>query len=42
MSERKIESANPAPKNSQKPNLISYTKEQGHLIKESSTRDSDI
>ena len=32
MSERKIESANPAPKNSQKPNLISYTKEQYYLF----------
>ena len=32
MAERKIESANPAPKQPQKPSIISYTKEQYYLL----------
>ena len=32
MTERKIESANPAPKQPQKPSIISYTKEQYYLF----------
>ncbi|RAI10599.1 MAG: hypothetical protein DKM23_02720 [Candidatus Melainabacteria bacterium] len=32
MAERKIESANPAPKQPQKPSIISYTKEQYYLF----------
>ena len=34
MAERKIESANPAPKQPQKPSIISYTKEQYYLLQE--------